>query len=73
VPARIAAANRAFGRLVLMPTSVPSASTISSVIGSLRVRLSETETKARAPAVSSPSIAPGFGQCTTSTLPSGRW
>ncbi len=56
--------------MVLTPTSPPSASTSSSVWGSLRVGESDTDSQTGSPGVFRPSIAPGLGQCAVTSRPS---
>ena len=61
-----------FGRPVLMPTSVPSASTISSMCRYLRVGDSCSDSQIGDPGVVRPRIDPVFGQEPVIRVPSAR-
>lgn len=60
------------GRPVLMPTMVPSASTISSMWRYFRVGLSCSDIQMREPGVVSPRIDPVLGQDPVMAVPSGN-
>jgi hypothetical protein len=73
MPARIASSASLFGRPVLTPTRVPSASTISSVWAYLRFGLSDVDSQTREPGSVSPIIEPVFGTAQViSSPPSSR-